>query len=1111
VEGNLRHSAKRFALALLGTRLATITLRGQVALEPGNSLPAILADGQSHEYRLQLHAGEYARVVVEQRSVDVSVTCLGPGGNEIFSLDSNVIGDPETVEWIADIEGSFRLRITPAPRSAGGEYEVALREIQPSTERRRARVAATRAFAKAINARLPGTRDGYRLAIGYGEESLNHWRAARDRSEQATSLFTIGLLYIEIADRENALRYTTEALQVAESTQDPKVMGRALEAIARVHNTFSDKRKAVEYCERALPLLRAAGDRAGEANAIENAGVGFSGMGDKRKALAYYRQSAEIFRSLHDSRMLAEVQGNIGLVYDNLGEYEHALESHADELRIARERSDRATEAIALNNVASAYTGLGEFQKALDTYTEALEINRALENEWHVSINLNNIAWVYGQLGDRQRALKFFQESLELIRKVNDRRRMAVTLNNIASIDADLGAYRKAIEIHEEALSLRRATGDADGEANSLLNIGRTYAKLGEWDKARDHMERALAIHRTFGNRYMLARSLRGAGVVARESGDTGRAGSHLEEALEISRAIRDRKGEAEDLAELAKVERSLGNNGSAAERAGEALAASESIRAKVMSPSLRASFVASMRGTQELEIEMLIRLHARQPDGGFGAAALLACERSRARGLLEMLNESGVEIRNGVDAALLDRERELNRLISAKAELQTRLLSSKHSDAEAVATEKELDSLTIELEQLQSRIRQASPRYAGLTQAAPLGLKEIQNKVVDEDTVLLEYSLGSVRSVLWVVTPSSMQAFELPPASDIEAAARRVYDLLTARNLRRDGETPAARIARVRLADTAYPIAARQLSRMLLDPAAGYLEHKRLLIVAEGVLKYLPFGVLPEPGTDAPLIVNHEIVTAPSASVVALLRQQTGGRKPASKLLAVLADPVFQPDDPRIAVPNTSRVRAVSAPDMQDFARLRFSRTEAEEISRLADPAATLKAIDFDASRETAMNPDLADYRIVHFATHSLLNNEHPELSGVVLSLVDRSGRPRNGFLRLYDIYNLRLGADLVVLSACRTALGEEIKGEGLIGLTRGFLYAGAPRVAATLWEVDDRTTEEAMKRFYEGMLGRGERPAAALRAAQIALWKSKGWDAPYYWAAFILEGEWR
>jgi CHAT domain-containing protein len=299
----------------------------------------------------------------------------------------------------------------------------------------------------------------------------------------------------------------------------------------------------------------------------------------------------------------------------------------------------------------------------------------------------------------------------------------------------------------------------------------------------------------------------------------------------------------------------------------------------------------------------------------------------------------------------------------------------------------------------------------------------------------------------------------------------------------------------------------------VLLNPALAQMQNKRLLIVREGVLQYLPFGALPDPGTGAPLMVSHEIVTAPSASVMAVVRQEAAGRKPASKLLAVFADPVFHADDSRVgsADKTGAAVRASSDSGMQNFSRLRFSRTEAEEIARLAGSGGVLKALDFDANRETATKPELAEYRIVHFATHSLLNNEHPELSGVVLSLVDRAGRSQNGFLRLYDIYKLRLGADLVVLSACRTALGEEIKGEGLIGLTRGFLYAGAPRVVATLWEIDDRTTAEAMKKFYEGVLGRGERPAEALRGAQMALWRTRGWDAPYYWAAFTLEGEWR
>ena len=417
------------------------------------------------------------------------------------------------------------------------------------------------------------------------------------------------------------------------------------------------------------------------------------------------------------------------------------------------------------------------------------------------------------------------------------------------------------------------------------------------------------------------------------------------------------------------------------------------------------------------------------------------------------------------------------------------------------------------------------------MTQPAPLDLKQIQTKVLYTDTVLLEYSLGKEKSFMWSVGSSSVDIYELPPRAEIESVSKRVYELLTARNQRRAKETPLERAARVRLADQAYLVAATKASAILLGPAASRIEKKRLLIVGEGVLQYLPFAALPEPRADgpvspntSPLIANHEIVTAPSASVLAVMRQETAGRSPAPKMLAVFADPVFAAGDARIAQQASAPAAALlddndsdealrSAADLgvQEFLRLRFSRTEAEEISRLAPSESTRKSLDFEASRDAVLQPELGQYRIVHFATHSLLNNEHPELSGVVFSLVDRSGRRQNGFLRLYDIYNLRLGAELVVLSACRTALGGEIRGEGLIGLTRGFLYAGAPRVVATLWEIDDRATAGLMKSFYQGMLARAERPAQALRNAQLAMWKARGWDAPYYWAAFTLQGEWR
>ena len=191
---------------------------------------------------------------------------------------------------------------------------------------------------------------------------------------------------------------------------------------------------------------------------------------------------------------------------------------------------------------------------------------------------------------------------------------------------------------------------------------------------------------------------------------------------------------------------------------------------------------------------------------------------------------------------------------------------------------------------------------------------------------------------------------------------------------------------------------------------------------------------------------------------------------------------------------------------------RLLFSRAEALDILSLVPAAARKQALDFEASRTTATSPELGQYRIVHFATHALLNNAHPELSGIVLSLVDESAKPQDGFLRLHEIYNLKLPADLVVLSACQSGLGKEIRGEGMIGLTRGFMYAGALRVVASLWKIDDRATAEFMKRFYEAMLGEKQlRPAAALQAAQIEMWKTGNWSSPYYWAAFVLQGEWR
>jgi CHAT domain-containing protein len=295
------------------------------------------------------------------------------------------------------------------------------------------------------------------------------------------------------------------------------------------------------------------------------------------------------------------------------------------------------------------------------------------------------------------------------------------------------------------------------------------------------------------------------------------------------------------------------------------------------------------------------------------------------------------------------------------------------------------------------------------------------------------------------------------------------------------------------------------------------------LVIVADGALHYVPFAALPDPARPGqPLVVEHEIVNLPSASVLALLRKETGQRAPAPREVAILADPVFRLNDPRVH-PQTAALsgeplaeetgvvlRAAKDVGLDGFPRLRYTREEADAIASLVEPGQALKALDFDASKETATSGDLSRYRILHFATHGLLDTKRPELSGLVLSLVDPQGKPRDGFLRLHEIYNLDLPADLVVLSGCETALGKEVRGEGLMALTRGFMYAGSPAVVASLWQIDDRSTGELMKRFYRGMLQQGLSAPAALRKAQVSLWKDKPTEPPYFWAGFVFQGDW-
>ncbi len=654
--------------------------------------------------------------------------------------------------------------------------------------------------------------------------------------------------------------------------------------------------------------------------------------------------------------------------------------------------------------------------------------------------------------------------------------------------------------------------------------------------------------------------------------GDPATALDELQSASALNRALGNRAALAENLYDTARIERARGEIEAARASIERALAVVDSMRPGVGGEELRALFAASKRPYYDLYVDLLMTQHERDPTAGHDAEALSESEHARARSLIETLAEADLDLAADAPQGLRARKAEIEHRLDAKELQRRRLVEHRTAPAEPEAgvrqatapesdddalfqVELDLERLLAQLRSVDDEIRQASPRYAALTEPRSVSLDEIQHRLLDDRTTLLELSLGRRRSFLWAVTPERFESFELPGQDELEAEARCLHWLLTSYSrppagddvrvggsaeggrclgdrldayLQAPEERPFAALAwrRARIRE-AYGATAGRLSEEILGGAArAGLLRPRLAVVSDGALQYVPMAALPDPAAGGrPLVIGHELVRLPSASVLAFQRDRPRPEAADRGEVAIVADPVYGSDDPRLrqalatagGLDGDEAVRGGAPsedPPLPDFGRLSFADEEAAAIASFADPAETFEAEGLAASRETVLGGRLAGFRYVHFATHGIIDTSRPQLSGLVLSLVDAAGNPRaDGFLRLHDIYGLHLDADLVVLSACDTALGREVRGEGLLGLTRGFMYAGAERVVASLWAVQDRATARLMEHFYRGLIEEGKPAADALRQAQIEIMDEPGQqlDFPYYWAGFVLQGDWR
>lgn len=773
------------------------------------------------------------------------------------------------------------------------------------------------------------------------------------------------------------------------------------------------------------------------------------------ESIKKYEQARKLWQSLGNDYEVAVTLYGLGWSYTNFGAY------------------GMVKFPFSRSQLRWSYETREEHLTALKYFSQALDMMRTMNIPHGQAIVLVGMGYPQLYLGRNQEALDSFSQALRLFESLGNKSGQGRAAYGRGWAYAVLKEDQKALDSFLQALQFRQASREQMGEANTLAAICRMYSRLGKNQEALDYGQRALKLYKDTHGQASTHTVL---GWIYSALGQHQDAVRSFEEAIKL-RGHKDPTGKATALYGIARVRGEMGNLPDAITKMKDVVDTIEELRTKGSSSELRTYYFANVQEYYEYYIELLMRAHRLSPRDGHDVVALGVSERARARELLTVLAKSDGTMQHEFDAKL----------------------------------------------------------------GEPIDAAGIRG-MLDEGTLLLEYSLGAEKSYLWLVSSKEVLSYELPKRAEIEEKALLLYQLLTERN-RNLSKAPDPESKReMSRVDARAQAVAEELSRMLLGRAAERLKGNRLVVVTQGALQLVPFGALPAPAAIPsaaemfkPLIADHEVISLPSASILRMLRHRAE-RAAAPKTIAVLADPVFTKEDPRInqasgragagtraryaadlIMPNVaradgSREKSAEEPPGNEFRRLPGTRWEAQQIVSLVPKEDAFLALDFSASRDTAMSETLRQYQIIHFATHAFVDDTNPALSKIVFSQFDAQGRPRNGNLTLADVHKMRLNADLVVLSACRTALGSDTKGEGLIGLTGGFMHSGVPRVLVSMWPISDSVAAEMMAKLYRKMLGRQKlSPAAALREVQLEMLKDERWNSPYFWSAFVYHGEWR
>ncbi len=1058
-------------------------------LAAGKPVELTLNPADSVTIALQLHAGLYCAIHVQQVQGMTQSVLVDPAGRQsTIRTNDGGIGSVVRFSLIPPGSGIYHLRIQSRERHAPVKFRVWLVAERPTRPGDTDRVQAENLLAEAEWTRrksasqpFPGIRSPGDVLALY-DRALHLARSADDVELERESLVGKARYQIfRIAQYQAGAQTASLATQLSPAAPDFDQQALAWKTLATALAFIDRYDESIAASERTLALYRKTGDFYWQGIVLGNLASTYLEIGDSTKALLSAGQSLEIARRIADDYGVAYTEMTIGEIYQERGQYQQALNAYYLALDMASRISYPQVEGEAWSDMGQLYSELADWERAANAYGRALLV---LQKDGDA---INEVE-VYGHLGELalhaghpRRAREYFRmgliraESQKLIREASFLK---------------IGVARTCMQIHCAADPL------------STLSQAR--------NEARDihQVDAEAAIDAAMGEE------------LARRHDNSGAMDAYLQSAALWSQ-IPNSSEVASVEASMARLDVGSGKLSAARFEIFKALHSIEVSRARIDSDDLRTSYFTSKRSYYDLAVDILMQLDRMYPHHGYAEEAWTVAERARARTLLDDLQEDRRDDISVVDRQVRQKSAALGlRLHDAEDQL-SRLGSSPSDLAQAQQLQQKIHEMLLSADQLEARRRASDPAYHALAEGSSVSPSQLSHAALNRETALLEYWVGIHHSYLWVLTDGGMHSFRLPGRAILDALVHSYQQSMIARDVYVTGENVGTRQRRIRRSDARLSVQSRKLAVILL-PANFSPQIHRLLIVPDGSLLSMPFAALEPPRlrtTATQYLVEHyELAYEPSALTAATLFAKRA-QYPRRSRIAIFADPVYSDTDARVTIggrepatqaSQTAVLRQASMESFSELPRLPDSRSEAVAIERIAGESNTHLFLDFDASPQRVEAIDWKPYAVAHFAAHAIVDTEHPEFSGIVLSMVGRSGAPTDGVLWLHDIYRLNIPVSLVALSGCQTADGKSIPGEGINGLSRAFLYAGARSVIGTLWDAEDSSSSELMQSFYLEFLKKHLAAGAALRKAQLRILSGANHQPPYYWAGFVLEGDW-